>query len=130
MPIIFYDKKDNNVSMTMKYIKPLALIGALLLFFTFFLTILSYLFTILLIVASGLAMFYTLSIVLSYMSENKYQSKETTQKENISQDDRIDMLKQKYLSGEISEERFEKLLDLEFGKDSKKNIDISKEYSN
>lgn len=47
------------------------------------------------------------------------------QKTNVSQDDRIEMIKQKFVDGEISEQELEEMLDSEFGTKSKSK---SKQY--
>lgn len=45
---------------------------------------------------------------------------------NISQDDRIEMIKQKFVNGDISEQELEEMLDSEFSTESTKNK--SKQY--
>lgn len=82
-----------------------------------------------LLVLSGVAMFYIISIVLSYMSFEKSGKKQVSKSKTKTTDDRIETLKQKYLRGEISEEKFERLLDLEFNSEEyNKNTNLSREY--
>lgn len=75
--------------------------------------------------SNGIAWKYPLTTDLIVQSNQKSQRKDitkTSQERNINKpDDRLDELKQMYLNGEISEEEFENLVDLNL--DKKRNED-------
>lgn len=113
----------------MSIIRSLIAISLFILFTSLILTLFTYIFSILLLVLSGLAIFYMISIALSYMSFEKSGKEQVSESKTETTDDRIEILKQKYLRGEISEEKFERLLDLEFNSEYNKNTNLSREYT-
>lgn len=59
-------------------------------------------------------------------SEYKINDGKKTENAYLSKEDRIEILKEKYANGELSEDEFEKMIELEF---SESNKETSKEYN-
>lgn len=103
----------------------LTTIGAILL--TLF-TFISFVFMFALAVFGAVITFSAIAYILNTLGLIKVDNKNkkiNIGKEKVSQEDRIEILKQKFVKGEISEDELEKKLDREFGKTK----NVSKEFN-
>lgn len=106
--------------MVLKEVAKLAL-GALLVFFilstvlSIFLTILSFIFTVVFTMAIIGSIAYALMYVTQGDIADSVEVQRNVGKKMESQEDRIERIKQQYKEGKISEEEFEKRLEVEFG---------------
>jgi sensor histidine kinase YesM len=106
--------------MVLKEIAKLAL-GSLLVFFiistvlSIFLTILSFIFTVMFTIAVIGSIMYALMYVKQGDFVESVQGQKNVGKKAESKEDRIERIKQQYKEGKISEEEFEKRLEVEFG---------------
>ena len=96
-----------------------AIVGVVLFFVistivSLILTVLTFVFATAVTIAAIGVFIFLMSAVFKGVSNNQ-SSKERNRETSMSQKDRIEKLKQRYINDNISDEEFEKRLDLEFG---------------
>lgn len=109
-------------------------IGSVLLFFiltavvSIFVTVLSILFGAVLILATiGFITMLMSGIASTVDNEGKEEEQTEDKKETMSQQERIEVLKRKYLEGEITEDEFEQLVDRELDRQKEKSVEYSRQ---
>ena len=109
-------------------------VGSVLLFFiltaviSIFVTVLSILFGAVLILAMAGFITMLASGIASTTDTSKSDQKQAeNKKETMSQQERVEVLKRKYLDGEITEDEFEQLVDKELDRQKEKNVEYSRQ---
>jgi uncharacterized membrane protein len=95
-----------------------------------FLTILSIVLSAVFFMAMvGFTVMLVTTIINVLNGTNTNQSNDNQQRnkdyQDMSQEDRIEILKEKYLNGQISEEEFEKMIDRELNRKKEKNVQFN-----
>lgn len=91
-----------------------------------FLTIVSVIFSLALLV-SFVAL---ITVAIRALSNSKNtKNKPSSSRKSMSREERVDRLKQEYMQGNISEEEFERMIDLELSGPTEEDVEFSTEYN-
>lgn len=91
-----------------------------------FLTIVSVIFSLALLVSFVALVTVAVRTLSSTNITNKNPS---SSRKSMSREERIDRLKQEYMEGNISEEEFERMIDLELSGPNEEDVEFSTEYN-